>query len=198
MPTQHDLSGALAVNLGNLGQRRIAQEAHAVIAPARVEGDPANGRPRLRDDSVVSIGRLHGLLLEIRVKLNLVDSRDHVAFTQQFLQVKRHEVADTNGAHLALIQQLFERLVRLDGFLEPSRSGLVQDQQIEVVDAQLGDRLLPSMQGLLDAIVTDPDLGFNENISAVKSGFLDAEAHLALISVGGGSVDVTVARVQSR
>jgi hypothetical protein len=76
-----------------------------------------------------------------------------------------------------------------------NRSGqrLVQDEQVEVVDAELGHRFLPGVQGLVVAVVADPDLGLDEHVRTVDAGTADALADLPLVAVRGGGVDVPVA-----
>ena len=46
-----------------------------------------------------------------------------------------------------------------------NRSGarLVQDEQVELVDAELADRLVERVQRLVVAVVADPDLGLDEH-----------------------------------
>jgi hypothetical protein len=48
------------------------------------------------------------------------------------------------------------------------------------------------MQRLVVAIVTDPDLGLDENLGTIDAGAADACPDFPLVAVGGGGVDVPV------
>ncbi|BFO17094.1 hypothetical protein SHKM778_34820 [Streptomyces sp. KM77-8] len=64
-----------------------------------------------------------GLLLKMRVQLDLVDRRDHRGLGEQVIQVVRLEVGHTDGPDPAVGEQLLERLVRVD---VPPRAGIGQ------------------------------------------------------------------------
>jgi hypothetical protein len=86
--------------------------------------------------------------------------------------------------------------VGLQGLVELRRQGLVQDQQVDLVDAELAAALVEAVQGLVVAVVADPDLGL-EKPRTVKVGGGDGFANLALVAVDGGGVDVAVAGLQA-
>ena len=77
-----------------------------------------------------------------------------------------------------------------------SGSGLVQDQQVDLLDAELAGGLVEGVQGLVVAVVADPDLGLDEHLGAVEARAADAFADLALVAVGRGGVDVPVADLE--
>jgi len=81
-----------------------------------------------------------------------------------------HEVADADRADLAVGQQLLQRPVGVDGELELVGQGLVQDQQVDLVDAELARALVEGVQRLVVAVVGDPDLGLDEDVRAVDVG----------------------------
>ena len=89
-----------------------------------------------------------------------------------------------------------KRPVRLQRQLELRRQRLVQDQQVDLVDAELAGALLEAVQGLVVAVVADPDLGLQEHLTAVHPGGGDRLADLPFVAVGGGGVDVAVAGLQ--
>ena len=156
----------------------------------------AHRTPGLEDGSVL-LGVLEDLLLLVEgVNLALVDGRDHVEVVHQVQVAVRVEVEDVDGADLALLQEGLQGLVGLDGGVEGARRGLVEDEQVDVVQAQLGRGLLPGVEGLLVAVVGDPDLRLDEDLLARDAGFRDGLAHLALIEVRGGGVDVAVADLE--
>jgi hypothetical protein len=74
-------------------------------------------------------------------------------------EVVDHEVADADRADLAVPEQCFERPVRVEGPLEGAGQGLVQDEQVDLVDPELSGALLEPVQRLVVAVVRDPDLG---------------------------------------
>ena len=106
-----------------------------------------------------------------------------------------HEVADADGADLAVGEQLLERPVGVEGAVERRGQRLVQDQQVDLVDAELAGALVERVQGRVVAVVADPDLRLDEHLVAVDAGPADGLADLALVAVRGGGVDVPVAGV---
>ena len=76
------------------------------------------------------------------------------------------------------------------------RQRLVQDQQVDLVDAELAGALVEGVQRLVIAVVADPDLGLQEDSRAADLGRVHRFADLALVAVGGGGVDVAVAGVE--
>ena len=68
----------------------------------------------------------------------------------------------------------------------------MQDQQVDLVDAELAGALLEPVQGLLVAVVADPDLGLEEDVGAIQAGAGDRLADLSFVAVCGGGVDVPV------
>ena len=79
------------------------------------------------------------------------------------------------------------------GEVEAARAGLVQDQQVDLVDAELAGALVEGVQGLVVAVVADPDLGLDEHLVAGQAGAADGLADLPFVAVGGGGVDEPVA-----
>jgi hypothetical protein len=72
----------------------------------------------------------------------------------------------------------------------------MEDQQVDLLDAQLSGALVERMQRLVISVVADPDLCFHEHVGAVKAGAVDRLADLALVAVGGGGVDVPIPGVE--
>ena len=87
-------------------------------------------------------------LPEVGVDLDLVDRRHHLGLDQQPVEVRRHEVGDADRAHLAVGVQRLQRLVGVDGQLELAGQRLVQDQQVDLVDAELAGGLVEGVQRL--------------------------------------------------
>jgi hypothetical protein len=107
-----------------------------------------------------------------------------------------HEVGDADRPDLAVGQEPFEGLVGAGRAVEGRRQRLVQDEQVELVGAELGGALVEGVQGLVVAVVADPDLGLDEDVRPADAGAADGLADLALVAVGGGGVDVPVAGLQ--
>lgn len=80
------------------------------------------------------------VLLEVGVHLDLVDRGDDIGCVEQLGEVPDHEVADANRTDLALIEQCFQCPVGLQRPIEVGRERLVQDQQVDLVDTELGRR----------------------------------------------------------
>jgi hypothetical protein len=92
----------------------------------------------------------------------------------------------------AVSEKCLPRPVGADGELELPRECLVEDQQVDLVDAELAGALVEGVQGLVVAVVGDPDLGLDEDLRAVETRATDRFADLALVAVRRGGVDVAV------
>src|SRR4051794_22784526 len=158
-----------------------------------VEGDPTDRRPRLGDDAVLGAERLRLSLLEIGMALDLVDVRHHGGPLEEPREMVDHEVADPDGANLAVAEERLKRPVGVDGQVEPAGEGLVEDEEVDLVDAELAGALVEGVQRLVVAVVADPDLGLDEHVVTVDAAALDGVADAAFVGVGGGGVDVPVA-----
>ena len=139
---------------------------------------------------------LHVALLEVGVALDLVDRRHHRGAIEKRREVLDHEVADPDRADLAVGEQRLQGAVGLQGPVERRRQRLVQDQQVDLLDAELAGALLEAVQRLVVSVVADPDLGLQEDLRAVQAGAVHRLADLALVAVGRGGVDVPVPGVE--
>ena len=110
VPSQHHLSGRLAVLPRDLLQRRVVE---CALLTTTVRSDPADRRPGLRQNAVLGVQTLQRRLLEVRMHFDLVDGRYDGRLSQQALKVVGHEVAHANRAYLAVGEQLLERAVRV-------------------------------------------------------------------------------------
>jgi hypothetical protein len=137
----------------------------------------------LRQDAVLGVGVLHVGLGEVRVQLDLVDGGDDVRLLEQRGEVIRHEVADPDGANLAVAEQRLQCLVGLDRQVEPCRERLVQDQQVDLVNTQLGRALVECVQRLVIAVIADPDLRLDEDLAAVNARAADPLGDLTFVCI---------------
>ena len=115
--------------------------------------------------------------------LDLVDGGHDVGALQQRVEVVGHEVADADRAHLAVGEQRLQRPVGVERPVEGRRERLVQEQQVDLVDAELGGALVERVQRGVVAVVADPDLRLDEDLVAVDAGAADPFADLALVDV---------------
>ena len=137
-------------------------------------------------------------LHEVRVHFDLVDRRHDVGVVEQLGEVVDHEVADADRADLAVRQQGLERSVRRQRAVEVRGQGLVEDQEVDLVDTQLGRGLLEGVTRLVVAVVGDPHLRLEEDLIARDLRAAEAEADLALVAVRGGGVDEAIPGAQRR
>jgi hypothetical protein len=85
------------------------------------------------------------------VHLDLVDRRHDGAPVEQPGQVVDREVADADRADLAVGQERLQRAVGLEGAVERGGQRLVEDEQVDLLDAELARALLEAVQRLVVA-----------------------------------------------
>jgi hypothetical protein len=71
----------------------------------------------------------------------------------------------------------------------------VQDQQVDLLDAELAGRLVEGVQRGVVTVVGDPDLGLDEEFVAGQAEAADRLADLPLVAVRRGGVDMAVTRL---
>jgi hypothetical protein len=107
-----------------------------------------------------------------------------------------HEIADPDGTDLAVGEQGFQSAVGFQGSIERRRQRLVQEQQVDLVDAKLAGALLKAMQRFVVAVVADPDLRLQEDLRSTDVRVVHGLADLALVAVGSGGVDEAVSGIE--
>jgi hypothetical protein len=135
VPAQHHLRRGLVMGLGDATDHRVLQGAGVVTVA--VEGDAADRGPGLGEDALLAVEGLHLRLGEVGVDLDLVHGRHDLGVVEGCSEVVDHEVADANGADLAVGEQRLQGPVGLQGRLEVRRQRLVQDQGIDLLDTEL-------------------------------------------------------------
>jgi hypothetical protein len=99
-------------------------------------------------------------------------------------------------------QEVLQRSVGVDGQLELARQRMVQDEQVDLVDAELARALVEGVQRLVVPVVGDPDLGLDEHLRAVETRAAQEATYrltdLPLVAVRRSRVDVPIAHVQRR
>lgn len=111
---------------------------------------------------------------EVGVQFDLVDRRNDLGLGEQPVEEGGGEVADADGPHPAIGEQFLQRAVGGHRLLEVADVGLVKDEEIEPFDPELADGLLEGVQGLVPAVVGDPDLGLEEDVLALDSALRQA------------------------
>jgi hypothetical protein len=204
VPAKHDLCRGLPVGLRDAEDHRVLQG--AAVAAVAVERDPADRRPRLGADAVLGAECLDRPLLEVGMQLDLVDRRNDAGRVQEPGEVVDHEVADPDRPDLAVAQQALERTVGIEGLVEGRRERLVQDEQVDLVHSELAGTLLETVQGLVETVVADPDLRFDEDLvpgdarglnRLPTSRSLPYDAAVSMCRYPTSSADATAARVSS-
>lgn len=109
-----------------------------------------------------------------------------------------HEVADPDRTHFPVVVQLLERTVGAEGLVELAQEGLVQEQQVDLVDAELACALVERVQRLVVPVVADPDPRLDEDLIPGEPGLADRVAHAALVRIRGRGVDQPVPGRKSR
>lgn len=185
IPVQDNLGGSFAVLLGDF------DDFGDLVDVALHEG-----RPSLTDDAAFTAGGGERGLEEIGVKLDLIDHRYHGdAGLDKRVEVVREVVAHADGAGLALVVKLFERLPCLAVF---SDNGPVQQEQIDLAESETFEGFVARLDDcgttLPDGVV--PDFGGHEYLAARKAAVADGLADTAFVFVDGGGVDVAITNLQ--
>src|SRR5438034_10927430 len=107
---------------------------------------------------------LHVPLREVGMDLDLVDRRNYLAAIEEGREVLDHEIADPDRTDLAVSEQGLQSAVGLQGSIERRRQRLVEEQQVDLVDAKLAGALLEAVQSFVVTVVADPDLRLQENV----------------------------------
>jgi hypothetical protein len=143
------LRRGLAMRLSNPADDRVCER--APLRVTSVDHDSTNRRPGLRQNAMRGVDSADGPLREIWVYLDLVHGRYDVDLLEERVHVFRHEIAHADRPDLAIAQQRLQRVVGLDGQVETRRKWLVEDEQIDAVDAELARALVESVQSFVVA-----------------------------------------------
>jgi hypothetical protein len=137
VPAEHDLCGCLAVPRGELDDGRVLERILDRVRVGRaVAVDAAERRPGLRNDAFGGVEVTKRLLGEKRVQLDLVDGRRDARLADQVLEMAFAEVRGADRAGAAVRQHLLNRVVRGDGAVEVARAAVVEQEEVDVVEAK--------------------------------------------------------------
>jgi hypothetical protein len=95
------------------------------------------------------------MLREERMELDLIHRRYDSGLLHQVLEMPLAEVRDADRASAAFGVDLLDRLVRRDRRVEVGRDGVVQQEQVEVVEAEAAEAALEADESLVVAVVAD-------------------------------------------
>ena len=159
-------AGVLPCLRRQLGDDSLLEDGRVLRA---VGVDAADRRPGLGCDAALRHQAAQLRLAEVGVHLDLVDGRDDVDLAEQVLQVILHEVCDADCARAAGGQHLLDRLVCADGVVELARHRVVQQEEVDVVDAEPPQAAVEADECLVVAVVVDPELGDDQPLIAPRS-----------------------------
>src|SRR5215208_2307822 len=172
---------------------------------AHVISDPGDGgivehlalrywRPRFGGDAVILSVFSYGFVGEVGVYLDLVHRRYRVGLRGQPLQVVDLEVRYADRAGTAVVVKLFERHPGGDEVaVVERRQRPVDQEQIHVVEAQIGERRVQSPAGVVGLVQSVVELARDEDVVAVDARGANPLTDLYLVAVHLRRVDVPVA-----
>src|SRR5215218_1342073 len=187
-PTQDDLRDRLPVLTRDGAEDWVGEE----VVLALVKRSPRlDLHPPLAHEVLFDLPLVEG------VRLDLVDGRNDLVVLDQVYEAVRVEVGDADRPDAPLA---VERLHGAPGAVVVPE-GLVDEVQVEVVDAESLQGGLECAASALLAGVLDPELGRDEKIFARDAAGADRATDRLFVLVGGCRVDVAVAcgeRVRNR
>lgn len=211
-PAEQHLGGGLAVLLGNRLDGRVVEQQRRVLGLLVVqlqEAQRAEGRVRRHSDALLLHVLDQRLLGQVRVVLDLQGRRANARVPQQVHDQLGAEVADADAARQLLVNQglhglprlLDRRVAELDLILgaRPARRVFlgrvdvfqrdreVNEIQVKVIDAPVGQLLPGDRLDLVGLVERVPQLGHNEEVLTLHNAFLDgasdALAGLNLVAI---------------
>jgi hypothetical protein len=90
------------------------------------------------------------------VHLDLIDGRHNLRRREQRIQVPWHEVAHADRANATVGEELLECSVGGECLVELVGQRLMEDQEIDGLDAKLPCALVEGVERLVVAVVADP------------------------------------------
>ena len=91
--------------------------------------------------------------------LDLVDRWNDIDLVEEVLEVLLHEIRDADRPRAARRLLLLDRLICGDGAVELTRNGVVEQEQIDVVNSEPAQAAIEANERLVVAVVADPELG---------------------------------------
>ena len=120
------------------------------------------------------------------MQLSLQNGRLDLADGENLSNLRRVEVGQTDGTHLArLIRRLHQAIAR-----DVVARRLVDQQQVDILGTQPRERLIHRVRLLVKA---RPDFGFEEDFFPLQAGSLHRAPDRLFVDVGVGGVDEPIA-----
>jgi len=136
---------------------------------------------------------------EIRMHLDLVDRGHRLRLAGEFLEVMDLEVGHPNAAGPAVGLELLQRLPGGDEVaVVAGGQRPVDEEQVDVVGAQIRQRLVEGPAGVIRAVKTVVELAGDEHVATVDTRIPDALTDAFLVAVHLSGVDVPVADLHRR
>ena len=184
MPPQGDLGSRLTLLLGDLLQNRVVEDVAL-----------RDRRPCLGRDAVVGVECPQIVLRQIGVHLDLIHRGHDLGLGEEPLEVVLLKIRHSDGSRLAVGVDLLQRLPCLDE-IPDLRQRPVDQEQVDGVDAQVGERLVGGLECVVVRVESVVELAGDEHLVARDVGPVDALTDLLLVAVHLGRVDVAVADVE--
>ena len=134
-------------------------------------------------------------LLEEWVNLDLVHRGDDFRLRQELVEMARHEVADADGPCAPFAVDALERPPGIEPL---ARHRPVDEVEVDIIEAEPGQAGVERAQRAVVALIVVPELGGDEYVRARHAALPQPLAHVVLVAVDAGGVDVAVAEPQRR
>ena len=159
-------------------------------------GTPGDRRPRLDEYAVLVAGRAGGLVAEVGVHLDLVDRRQHPGLLDDPVEVRRLEVRDPDAPGPSVGRELAEGVPRRhEVAVVQHRHRPVDQEQVDTVDAQVGQRLVERTPRVVGSVEGVAQLAREVELLARDPAGGDRLADALLVAVHLRGVDVPVAHL---
>src|SRR3989337_275011 len=133
-------------------------------------------------------------LVEERMKLHLVDSRDDIRASEKLFKMAGGVVADTDSPALAILQELGHGF---PGFLPSPVDGPVNQVEVQIAQSETAKAFLTSPNGGIVSVVAVPQLSSHEDLVPGQSALANSHPNISLVSVDSSSINQTIAALQS-
>ena len=141
----------------------------------------------------------HLVVGEVRMDLDLVDRGHRAGLVGQPLQMGDLKVGHADAAGAAVFGELLQRLPRRHVVAVVERGQWpVDEEQIDVVESQGGQRLVERPAGVVGCVEPVVELAGDVHLGPVDTGIPDTLTDTLLVAVHLRGIDVAVADVQRR
>src|SRR5699024_12842856 len=107
-----------------------------------------------------------------------------------------HKVTDPDGANLPLFKESFQCAVGIEGLVKLAGHGLMQQQQVDDINAELASAFVKSVQGLIEPVVGDPDFSLQKDLVTGQPRVADRLTDCTFVVIRRCGVDYPVAHLK--